>query len=107
MFGGVFRKIANGKHCEKLLNSPFLYERIILTTTTTGTIMGCIIGATEPGYKTLSYRVSNSIISGLIGGCIGVCVCVLSPVIIPISVVGGVIGGSVHGFSVIKQKNST
>ena len=40
MFGGVFRKIANGKHCEKLLNSPFLYERIILTTTTTGTIMG-------------------------------------------------------------------
>ena len=101
---GVFRKKLIDKIGKAVFETPFLYERIILTTTTTGTIVGSIAGAQEPGNKTLFDKVSNSIIFCSCGGFIGIWVGILSPVIVPVSVVGGIIGGASYGFSVIKDK---
>ena len=101
---GVFRKKLIDKIGKALFEAPFIYDRIILTTTTTGTIVGGIIGAQEPGNKTLCDSVTNSLIFSSCGGILGFAVGVLSPVIIPISVVGGIIGGASYGFSVIKDK---
>lgn len=76
-----------------LLNKPNLYEQVIYTTTTTGTIMGGIIFATETHkYSSMNDKITNCIIGSFAGGVSGLMVGLGSPVILPVTVVGGTIG---------------
>jgi hypothetical protein len=103
IMAGIFRKklIDSGK---VLSEAPFLYERIILTTTTTGCILGCTGGTLQHTSDSFPKTLINSIEYGF-GGCVmGFIIGVASPLIIPVSAVGLIISSVACGCKTINEK---
>lgn len=84
-----------------LLNKPGLYDQVIFTTTTTGTVMGGIMATSDTFINT--DIITNSIIGCVVGGGIGVLVGLGSPFLIPMTAVGGTIGIAKLGYDKIEK----
>ena len=90
-----------------LITKPYLYERIVFTTTLSGTIIGGISGANQYA-STPQTIIYNSVIGSMMGGGIGAFTGTFSPILVPITVLGGAIGIANYGYkTIVNQINSS
>jgi uncharacterized membrane protein YfcA len=99
MFNAFRAKITN-----YIINNPNLYEHIILTTTTTGTIFGSVSNAIYYNKNSPSEIITYSISGGLCGCVAGAVTGILSPLLIPTTIIGGTVGVVVYGYDKITRK---
>ena len=99
----VFHANIRNKIGNFINNNPYLHERVIFTTTITGTIIGGFIGATDPHSTTHKDKILSGICGSMVGVTVGAFTGYLSPVLIPAVIIGGTFGVASIGYNKLAE----